>query len=846
MTPTALRAQLDGRAAGVSYLLAFPDTTTNAFDTRFPNGMGDRLYIAIYSAVDNSVSIHGNGYDRTVTPTAGRFTIVDLTDTTQPAPLPIVTRSGEVSDNTFRLEAQSPIVVYCYMVTTFGCEAWTPIPVEFWGTKYYAASLPGEIGEDVTSAGSIGYTATPKSFPSEITIVASEENTLVTVTAGAQLLDTTWSTTVRLNANQAYQLQTYVDTGKGNGPQPDFAGAFIVASKPIGVLSGNTRGMVEDHGLGIAKNIYKDMMIEWIAPLDQQGREFVYMPTIDGNQLTGAPNEDPAKKRYDERVRIYASKQQSATGFFLDAMTGGRYSFTISRQPLSGPGGFYDHRAGVPAAMQFRTDQPAQAFMNTTAVVQFMGTTGGGGIGAKYDGYGTFMVELTPREQWISFAPFYAPPHPSGMNHFINVVADTVSAKKIFIGVNPGATQQLFPFRTKIKGTDLIWGTMPLNAGVDYYLTGWNSATGTPDTTVRFGGFVYGLLKGHEEYRPGGARKKDQSGGGIASAAKPAEVMYYEEYLGAAYGYPLAPSRLVINPGDSMQIDTSMDCAGLTMRLTALNESPVGLRTIKLDSNLNAKLEFIDPANPQDITGKGKAVLRVAPIDPLQDASAILVIIDRANRSWRVWFRYEAERMDVVPKDGADFGQVTLGRPSAIGTIRVTNPMSRPDTIRKMVLVDGTSFTILSPTVPPLIPLRPGQSIDIQVQITPTVPNRIYRDSLKIDLCCIEIKVPLQAQTPIAGSVVGGEESSSGYSLSQNDPNPLRHMTTIDFTLGHAGPTTLEVYNAAGERVATLISGEMDAGAHSVRWDASGVAAGMYYYRLKSGGWTETRTMIVR
>jgi hypothetical protein len=60
----------------------------------------------------------------------------------------------------------------------------------------------------------------------------------------------------------------------------------------------------------------------------------------------------------------------------------------------------------------------AQAFMNTTAVVKFLGTTGWGGyVGEKYDGWGTYAVELTPREQWVHSAPFYVPIHPSNMDH---------------------------------------------------------------------------------------------------------------------------------------------------------------------------------------------------------------------------------------------------------------------------------------------------------------------------------------------------------------------------------------------------------------------------------------------
>src|SRR5437870_2181267 len=92
LLPTALRAQLDQRTTGQTYVLAFPDTTTNTFDARFPNKMADNISIYIYSSTNNNkISVMGNGYNRVFTGQAGKFTIIDLTDPTFRAPLPIVT-----------------------------------------------------------------------------------------------------------------------------------------------------------------------------------------------------------------------------------------------------------------------------------------------------------------------------------------------------------------------------------------------------------------------------------------------------------------------------------------------------------------------------------------------------------------------------------------------------------------------------------------------------------------------------------------------------------------------------------------------------------------------------------
>jgi hypothetical protein len=245
------------------------------------------------------------------------------------------------------------------------------------------------------------------------------------------------------------------------------------------------------------------------------------------------------EKRTSELVRVYATNaaNRKTTGYRTDPVSGDRAFFTINA-----PGEFHEERIGAPEASYFKTDSVAQAFMNTTGVVKFLGTTGGGGsIGAKYDVWGTYAVEMTPRVHWVHSAPFHAPMHPSPMEHFINVVTDSASAHRIFWGPAAQAPTNRFLFNRKIVGTGLVWGTMSVAAGTDFWIGGWDSLTGYPDASVRFSGFVYGFYTGHEEFRPGWT---------------PAQ---YEEYLGAAYGYPLAPARRAGQTTSGQPILTASD-----------------------------------------------------------------------------------------------------------------------------------------------------------------------------------------------------------------------------------------------------------------------------------------------
>ncbi len=81
--------------------------------------------------------------------------------------------------------------------------------------------------------------------------------------------------------------------------------------------------------------------------------------------------------------------------------------------------------------------------------------------------------------------------------------------------------------------------------------------------------------------------------------------------------------------------------------------------------------------------------------------------------------------------------------------------------------------------------------------------------------------------------------------LNQNSPNPFNPQTAISFSLAAAGRVNLNVYNARGQLVQTLVDDEMPAGAHTVQFNASRLASGVYFYRLNAGSFNETRRMVL-
>jgi len=95
----------------------------------------------------------------------------------------------------------------------------------------------------------------------------------------------------------------------------------------------------------------------------------------------------------------------------------------------------------------------------------------------------------------------------------------------------------------------------------------------------------------------------------------------------------------------------------------------------------------------------------------------------------------------------------------------------------------------------------------------------------------------------ITSSVGVDEAAPAAFAVAQNSPNPFNPTTSINFTLAKAGKVTVDIYNAAGQKVDTVVNTTMSAGNHSANWNASKFSAGVYFYTVKSGDLSKTMKM---
>ena len=93
-------------------------------------------------------------------------------------------------------------------------------------------------------------------------------------------------------------------------------------------------------------------------------------------------------------------------------------------------------------------------------------------------------------------------------------------------------------------------------------------------------------------------------------------------------------------------------------------------------------------------------------------------------------------------------------------------------------------------------------------------------------------------------STVVSKVLPKAYALSQNYPNPFNPTTEIAMALPEASQWTLDIYNVAGQLVKSF-SGYDDAGTVKVTWDANGVASGIYFYKMTSKNFVDTKKMVL-
>ena len=172
-----------------------------------------------------------------------------------------------------------------------------------------------------------------------------------------------------------------------------------------------------------------------------------------------------------------------------------------------------------------------------------------------------------------------------------------------------------------------------------------------------------------------------------------------------------------------------------------------------------------------------------------------------------------------------------------IGTLQIPDPYSLDSTITE-------PLRFMNYVLPA------GESMEISIAFRP-LEEGVFAGFLIVssdDPAAMQVNIPLMASaTPVSNE---NQVNPVITELKGNYPNPFNPNTTIRFSLKERGKVSIDIYNILGQKVKTLVNGDLPAGVHNLSWNGLDenkrpVASGVYFYKMQSGSYSNTRKMIL-
>lgn len=364
-----------------------------------------------------------------------------------------------ICDQSIEIIADDPVSIYCFSSKTHTSDGYLALPVSSWGTEYLTANY---YNDHYNLLGQDGFPDPCNVEPrrGEFAIIAAEDSTVVQVWPQADTRSGGFpgsSIQQVLMEGEMWQIQ---DAGSIRGGS-DITGSRIVASKPVGLLSGHMR-------TAIPFNLNtKDHLIEMLPPTTTYGKRYIVVP------FGGRNGGDVA--------RVVASETGITNVRVINNLSSVNYR-------INGAGSFQQIPISQNQVTVIETDQPV--------LTAHYSQSNGVDESSKFDPY---MVVVTPEEQFVNTAIFQTMPdggrwvryidttvwEKQFTQHFVTLVAERDKVDQLMLDNSPILNYPAIVGTGMVPSLEdeYIWLTLRLPGGQAFTIEG----------EALFGGYVYGI-----------------------------------------------------------------------------------------------------------------------------------------------------------------------------------------------------------------------------------------------------------------------------------------------------------------------------------------------------------------
>jgi len=186
----------------------------------------------------------------------------------------------------------------------------------------------------------------------------------------------------------------------------------------------------------------------------------------------------------------------------------------------------------------------------------------------------------------------------------------------------------------------------------------------------------------------------------------------------------------------------------------------------------------------------------------------------------------------------------------SVGMYVVSKSVVQKDSVRLFYSNDsGSTFSSIQMTLAELV--DPATNSGKYIAVIPKSASSPKFYVRAIDATNISRSSPYKAPAELFDAKTGTTDVKPEksvptiFALDQNFPNPFNPTTNIRYHLPRAGVVTLKVYNVLGKEIAILVNGPQSFGSYTVPFNGAGLASGIYFYRLQTDNFVETKKMVL-